>query len=286
MANEYTLHDPFLMKGMDKALKRIVRAVNKREKIVVYGCYDLDGIAAVSVLFLVLKYLNADVEYFISDGKKDNFEINSDIVKNHVKFLGTNLMITAGCGSNSYDQVELCKRLGIDVIITDYHKCKCKVPNSIIINPNQDDCTYPFKDLTSSGVVYKLVQAISCYYQMKCVNKYLDLIMLGVLSTKPPYVGENKFIVEQGLYHMNFTNNYGLKALVKVNKEKRITFKNINKILENLMPSSNSSRMLANSRITVELFTTSNIDRAEQIVKYLKKEKKLVSNKQLIANSE
>ncbi|WP_243447351.1 DHH family phosphoesterase [Clostridium tetani] len=264
------------MKGMDEALKRIIKAVNKREKIVVYGCYDLDGIAAVSVLFLVLKYLNADVEYFISDGCKDNFEINSDIVKNHVKFLGTNLMITAGCGSNSYDQIELCKKLGIDVIITDYHKCRDEVPNTLMINPNQKDCTYPFKELTSSGVVYKLVQAISCYYQMKCVHKYLDLIMLGISSTKPPYVGENKFIVEQGLYHINFTNNYGLKALAKVNKEKKITFKNINMILEDLMPSSNSPRVLDNSRITVELFTTSNIDRAEQIVKYLKKEKKLI----------
>lgn len=276
MINEYTLHDPFLMKGMDEVLKRIIKAVNRREKIVVYGCYDLDGIAAVSVLFLVLKYLNADVEYFISDGGKDNFQIDSDIVKNHVKFLGTNLMITAGCGSNSYDQVELCRNLGIDVIITDYHKCVDKVPNALMINPNQNDCTYPFKELTSSGIVYKLVQAISCYYQMKCVNKYLDLIMLGVLSTEPPYLGENKFIVEQGLYHMNFTNNYGLKALTKANNEKKVTLKNINKILENLMPSSNSTRVLDNSRITVELFTTSNIDRAEQIVKYLKKEKKLI----------
>lgn len=276
MVNEYTLHDPFLMKGMDEVLKRIINAVNRREKIVVYGCYDLDGIAAVSVLFLVLKYLNADVEYFISDGGKDNFEIDSDIVKNHVKFLGTNLMITTGCGSNSYDQVELCRNLGIDVIIADYHKCADKVPNALMINPNQNGCTYPFKELTSSGVVYKLVQAISCYYQMKCVNKYLDLIMLGVLSTEPPYVGENKFIVEQGIYHMNFTNNYGLKALRKANNEKKVTLKNINKILQNLMPSSNSTRVLDNSRITVELFTTSNIDRAEQIIKYLKKEKKLI----------
>jgi len=263
------------MKQMDKALKRIVKAVNERQKIVVYGCYDLDGITAVSVLFLVLKYLNADVEYLISDGNRGNFEISTDLVENHVKFLGTDLLITVGCGINSYEQIELCKKFGIDVIITDYHYCKGRMPNAIIVDPNQEGCNYPFKALTSAGIVYKIVQAMSCYYQMKCVNKYLDLVMLGTVSNNPLYVGENKFIIDQGIYKLNFTNNYGLRALIKVNKIDHIDKKNAYKLLGSIIPCNSSSRALDNARITVELFTTSNSDRAEQIVKYLKNEVKI-----------
>ncbi|WP_027625917.1 DHH family phosphoesterase [Clostridium lundense] len=270
-----TYHNPFLLYGMDCGLKRIVKAVNEREKIIIYGCYDLDGITAVSLLFLVLKYLNADVEYFVSDGDNGKFNINADIIRNHVKFLGTDLMITVGCGMNSYEQVELCKQLGIDVIITDYHTFNGIIPKTVVINPNQSGCTYPFKELSSVGVAYKLVQAISSYYQMKCISKYLDLVMLGTISNHLPYIGENKLMIDEGIYHMNYTNNYGLKALNKVNNIKYINLENANKLVSSIMPCWNSSRGLDNARITVELFTTANSDRAEQIAKYLKNEIKI-----------
>lgn len=268
-------HNPFMLLGMDEGLRRIVKAVNEREKIIVYGCYDLDGITAVSLLFLVLKYLNADVEYFISDGDNGKFNINADIIRNHVKFLGTDLMITVGCGMNSYEQVELCKQLGIDVIITDYHTFDSIIPRTVVINPNQAECTYPFKELSSVGVTYKLVQAISSYYQMKCISKYLDLVMLGSISNHVPYIGENKLMIDEGIYHMNYTNNYGLKALIKVNNIKYINLESANKLVSSIMPRWNSSRGLDNARITVELLTTSNSDRAEQIAKYLKNEIKI-----------
>lgn len=266
-------NNPFLLKNMKEALIRIVEAVNEREKIVLYGCCDLDGISGVSLLFLVLKYLNADVEYFISDGD-GNFDIKTDIIKNHVKFLGANLMITVGCGVNSFEQVELCKQLGIDVIITDVQVCTEKVPSTIVINPGQEGCVYPFKNLSKAGVTYKLVQAISSYYQMKSISKYLDLVMIGTMSNKVTYDGENKIMIDEGIYHMNYTNNYGLKALMKVNKIKHIDIENIFKIIDNVAPSWNNSRVLDNARITVELLTTSNSDRAEQIAKYLKNEVK------------
>ncbi|WP_125152686.1 DHH family phosphoesterase [Clostridium rectalis] len=267
-----TLYNPFLLKNMDEALKRIVKAVNLREKIIVYGCYDLDGITAVSVLFLVLKYLNADVEYYVSDSKNGKFDIDEGIVRNHVKFLGTNLMITVGCGINSYQQVELCKQLGIDVIITDYHRCNKYIPETIVINPNQKGCGYPFKKLSSVGVVYKLAQAISSYYQMKCISKYLDLVMLGAVSNDVLYIGENKLMIDEGIYHMNYTNNYGLQALIKVNNIRHVNRENAYRLAKSIVPSRTRSRSLDNARIAVELFTTSNSDRAQQIAKYLKNE--------------
>lgn len=266
--------DPFLLKGMKEALKRIIKAVNEREKIVIYGYYDLDGITAVSLLLLVLKYLNADVEYVVPEDMDEDFGIDSDIIKNHVKFLGAKLIITVGCGVNSVSQVELCKNLGIDVIITDYHKCSEVLPETLIINPNQEGCKYTFKDLTAVGIAFKLAQSISMYYQMKCISKYLDLVMIGIISRNISLTGENKIMVSQGMYHLNYTNNYGLKALIKIHNIVSINKESICKLAYNIVPVSKSRRNVDNARIAVELFTTSSMDRAEQIAKYLKNETK------------
>lgn len=266
--------DPFLLKGMKEALKRIIKAVNEREKIVIYGYYDLDGITAVSLLLLVLKYLNADVEYVVPEDMDEDFSINSDIIKNHVKFLGAKLIITVGCGVNSVSQVELCKELGIDVIITDYHKCSKVLPETVIIDPNQEGCKYAFKDLTAVGIAFKLAQSISMYYQMKCISKYLDLVMIGIISRNINLTGENKIMVSQGMYHLNYTNNYGLKALIKIHNIVNINKESICKLAYNIVPASKGRRNVDNARIAVELFTTSSMDRAEQIAKYLKNETK------------
>lgn len=269
---EEIAHDPFLMKGMEKALERIVKAVNEREKIVIYGCYDVDSITAISLLMLVSKYLNADVEYFVSNNIDDKFDINSDEVKNYIKLLGTKLIVTVGCGINSISQVELCRRLGIDVIITDYHKCKDTLPDTVVVNPNQKKCNYPFKDLAAVGVAFKLSQAISMYYQMKYISKYLDLVTLGTVFHGVNLYGENRIMVEEGLSHFNCTNNYGLKALLKVYNINSIDLFNIYNLAQNIISSMKCKRTVDNARIAVELFTTSSMDRAEQIAKYLKNE--------------
>lgn len=270
------MHNPFLLKGMKEALERIIEAVNEREKIVIYGYYDLDGITAVSLLLLVLKYLNADVEYFVSDDIDEDFSINSEVVENHIKFLGASLIITVGCGINSYPQVELCKKLGIDVIITDYHEYDGELPKTIIIDPSYCQCPDLFKDLTAVGIAFKLAEAISTYYQMKCISKYLDLVMFGTLSRSAAVKGENKFIVNNGIYHLNYTNNYGFKALLKVYKIVNINKESIYKLAHTVIPSIkntlNNRRYIDNARIAVELFTTNDMDRAEQIAKYLKNE--------------
>ncbi len=127
------VNNPFLLNGMDRALKRIVKAVNYREKIVLYGYYDFDGIAAISLLLIVLKFLNADVEYFIPDCLDKEHNINSTYIENHIKFLGADLIITVGCGINSSSEVELCKKLGMDIIVTDWHKCLKEKPKSTVI---------------------------------------------------------------------------------------------------------------------------------------------------------
>lgn len=264
------MHDPFLLHGMNDAISRISKAVNEREKIIIYGSQDLDGVTAVSLLILVLKYLNADLEYFIPDKMEKSNEISSDIIKNHIKFLGAKLIITVGCGINSNAEVELCRKLGIDIIITDYHICEEQLPNTTVLSPNKLGCKYPFKDLASVGIAYKLVQAIAMYYQMKSISKYLDLVMMGTVSARMPLVGENKIIVDAGLYQLSYTNNYGIKALMKINRITNINIENVCDFTEIIIPESSSLKIANDSRIVVELFTTLNSDRAEQIAKYLK----------------
>lgn len=177
-----------------------------------------------------------------------------------------------GCGVNSVSQVELCNNLGIDIIITDYHKCVDVIPQTIIINPNQIDCRYPFKELSGVGVVYKLGQAIAAYYQIKCINKYLDLVLVGTLSHNVPLKGENKLLVNHGMHCLKFTNNYGFKALMKVYNISEFNSENVEELIFSMVLWTKTVRYFDNTRIAVELFTTSNIDRAEQIAKYLKKQ--------------
>jgi single-stranded DNA-specific DHH superfamily exonuclease len=265
-----TVYNPFFLKDMSKALERTVRAVNEREKVVIYGACNVDSICGVSLLMLLLKYLNADVEYFIPDTLETECKMNCEVIENHINFLGAGLIITVGCSSESSEQVELCKRLGMDVIEL-CNKTYVKSEN-IVINPNQQGCLYKFKGLSSSGLAFKLSQAISMYYNVKCSSKYIDLAMLGTLSKGVPIVEENEIIVNEGLKHLSKTNNYGIKALMKVQNISDINIENSLSLVFSVTPTINAIGKMDNARIAVELFTTTDSYRAEQIAKYLNKE--------------
>jgi single-stranded DNA-specific DHH superfamily exonuclease len=264
-------HNPFFLKNMSEALERTVKAINEREKIVIYGDCNVDSICGVSSLLLLFKYLNADVEYYIPDTKSEVGNMDTEVIKEHIRFLGAQLIITVGCGVESDEQLELCRTMGMDVIVIDNNSAYTKT-EAIMINPNQDGCLYRFKALSSAGLVYKLTQAISMYYNMKCKNKYIDLTMLGTLAAGVPIIDENEMIVNDGLKHFIKTNNHGIKALFKVQNIKEVTIKNISSMVLTVTPTINAIGRMDNARIAVELFTTNDGYRAEQIAKYLKKE--------------
>lgn len=269
----FTVYNPFFLKDMSKALERTVKAINEREKIVLYGDCSVDGLCGVSLLLLVLKYLNADVEYYITDAVEDSYNLNSDVIKNHIKSLGATLIITVGCGLESQSQLELCKRLGIDVIVTDNHIYEYK-PGEIIINPCQESCLYKFKELSKVGVAYKLAQAVSMYYDMRFTTKFIDLVMLGTISGNVPIIEENDILVTEGLKHLAKTNNHGIKALLKIQEITVIDMEAALKLVYAVTPTINAVGRMDNARIAVELFTTCDGYRAEQIAKYLYKEVK------------
>jgi single-stranded DNA-specific DHH superfamily exonuclease len=269
---EYKLNNPFLMNGMKDAIFKIINAVNNREKIVVYGCGDVDSICGISILLLLLKYLNADVEYFIPDDNDNEIGISKMALNNYIKYLGADLLITVGCGGNSKEEIILAKQMGISVIITDNHEEVNSEIDAIVINSKNKACNYPFKHLSSAGTVFKLCEAISMYYKMKRVYKYIDLVMIGTIASKEPIKNENKALIDIGIEDIMNTNNYGINALLKINKISSMDMETAISLVNLIIPLKDSPRNKDNARIAVELFTTRDSYRAIQIAKYLKKE--------------
>ncbi|WP_459481805.1 DHH family phosphoesterase [Clostridium saccharoperbutylacetonicum] len=271
-------YNPFILKNMNKAIERLALAINNRQKIVVYGTYNVDGICAVSSLILVLKYLNADVEYLIYDRQESDAVINSVDIKNNVDFLGAELLITLGIGLKSKEEVDLCKDLGIDLIVLE-NEVSDLVNDYIYINPSQKGCQYRYKNLSISGLAFKLMQAIAIYYNMKSINKYLDLILIGIQWAKVSAKGENGVLIKEGNKFLINTNNNGLRSIIEFNNIKEFNDDGINKIIELLIPPIGAVGIMDNARIVLELLTTNDKDRADQIVKYLSTLKKTTSLK-------
>ena len=268
---------------MNKAIERLALAVNNRQKIVVYGTYNVDGICAVSSLILVLRYLNADVEYIISDRQENEGHIDSIDIRENVDFLGAELLITLGVGLKSQEEVDLCKELGIDLIVFENEKSNM-VNDYIYINPNQKGCQYRYKNLSISGLGFKLMQAIAIYYNMKSINKYLDLILIGVQWSKVSAKGENGVLIKEGNKFLMNTNNNGLRSIIEFNNIEEFDEDGINNIIEFIIPPIGAVGIGDNARIVLELLTTNDRDRADQIVKYLyslKKNKFLKHFKQI-----
>lgn len=262
---------PFLLNNMQSILQRVVTAINNREKIVIFGYYDVESITSVSTLFLALKYLKADVEYFIpSEIDRAKMLMERDI-KEHIEFLGTKLVISLGCFINSEIEKNLCKALGIDVITLSSDIC-CK-DNKYILSPKDKDSQYPFKDFSCSGVTYKLIQSLSCYYKTNKFNKYIDLISLGTLANGEKITGENKYIINEGIQQIKKSNNYGIRALIKIHKINNINVKSVQKLVSTIIPKINPIGNMDNAKIIVELFTTEDRYKADQIAKYLYKER-------------
>lgn len=270
--NYITGYNPFILKGMNKAIERMVKAINNREKIVVYGVPNVDGICAISSLILVLRYLNADIEYIIHDNSQKNSGITSKDIINNVNFLGGQLLITLGIGLSSIEEELLCSELGIELMVLDNKNIKDN-HNYIYVNPNQKGCQYRYKNLSVSGLTFKLMQAIAIYYDIKSINKYLDLILIGAQWAEVPLKGENGVILKEGRKFLINTNNHGLRAIMEYYNIIEMDNECILKIIEVITPIINAVRMMDNARIIIELLTTDKKERAEQITKYLDKSK-------------
>ena len=266
--NYITGYNPFLLRHMNKAIEKLVYAVNNRKKIVIYGVSSVDGICSIASLSLILMYLNADVEYLIYEEKDAKKSIDCNNIKNDIDFLGADLLIALGVDLKSESEVKLCNELDIDLIVLQ-NKKTVRERSYVYINPNQKGCQYRYKNLSLSALTFKLMQAIAIYYNLKSINKYLDLILIGAHWAKVPLKGENGVIIKEGKKFLINTNNYGLRAVMELNNIVELDDNSIVKIIELITPAGSTVGMVNNARIILELLITNDKDRAEQISKYL-----------------
>ena len=267
------LHDPFLLKDMDLAVDRLILALREHEKILIYGDYDVDGITAVSILYLFLKDLGGLVSFYIPDRATEGYGISSaGIEEAHGR--GCSLIVSVDCGITSVDEVELAKKYGIDVIISDHHEPGEQLPDALaVIDPKQAECSYPFTELAGVGVAYKTAQGLIQKLELDSgyIEKYLDLVAIGSAADIVPLVKENRVFVKLGLDKLNRDGLDGVVTLIETAgfRPGRI---DVGQIVYGLAPRINAVGRLGNASPAVELLVTRNHLRALKIARVLEEE--------------
>lgn len=263
------LRSPFLMKDMKKATERIKKAIENKERIYIYGDYDVDGVSSTSILYIYFKSIDYPVKYYIPNRLEEGYGINEDAIRK-ISNDGCDLIITVDCGITSVNEVGLANELGIDVIITDHHECQSDVPDAYaIVNPKQDDCNYPFDMLCGCGVAFKMIQALTDEEEFKrSMFDYLEVVTLATICDIVPLIDENRIIVKNGLKLMKEGKNLGLRELIKVCgiETSKIGSSHIG---YSVGPRINASGRLGHSYLGVQLFTTDLEDEAKEIANIL-----------------
>ena len=213
------LHDPFLMKDMDKAVERVERAVRNREKIMVYGDYDVDGTTAVALVYKFLRQIgHKDLLFYIPDRYTEGYGISTKGI-DHAARKGATLIIALDCGIKAIEKVDYAKRKGVDFIICDHHLPAEEIPRAVaVLDPKRADCSYPFDELSGCGVGFKLVQA---YCQkngipFQQIEPLLDLPAVSIASDIVPLVDENRILAHYGLLRLNASPSKGLLSIIKI----------------------------------------------------------------------
>ena len=271
-----SLHDPYLMKDMEKAVDRVNKG--KKEKILIIGDYDVDGTTSTSMLYAYFKQREFDVLYYIPDRYKEGYGVSLESIdyadENSVK-----LIITVDCGIKAVNEVKYANSKGIDVIVCDHHLPDDDLPKAhSVLNPKQLDCRYPFKDLCGCGIAYKLITA----HNIKSANKLnirslLDFVALATISDMMPLIDENRVMVFHGLNEINNNPRLGLRNFLKsLNKvdESKISF--------NIGPRINAAGRMKNGKIIVDLLTEEDANKANSLsneVEYLNLKRRSIEKK-------
>ena len=261
-------YDPFLLPDMTKAVDRIIKAIENKEKVVIYGDYDVDGITSVTVLKKYLKERGLDVGYYIPNRLEEGYGLNKEAIKKIIQEKYT-LMITVDCGISGIAEIEECNKMGIETIVTDHHEQGEKLPNAYaVIDAKRKDNEYPFRELAGVGVVFKLIQAISIKLGLeeKEYLKYLDIVAIGTISDIVPLISENRVITKLGLKLVEMTKNIGLKELINASGYNKIDSMMVS---FGIAPRINACGRMGHQEEALNLFLTENIVEAKDITKKL-----------------
>jgi len=267
------LHDPFLLAGMQDAVERIAAAITNKEKILIYGDYDVDGTTATSMLLLFFRNLDQSVDFYIPDRLLEGYGLSEKGMV-FAKENGLDLIITVDCGITAVDEVKLANEFGIDVIICDHHQpAQDLPPATAILNPKRPDCTYPFKELAGVGVAFKLLQALQSHLQLDESNvmEFLGLVSIGSSADIVPLVDENRVIVKHGLQSLSEPKSIGLEALID---SSGLTDREIGtgQVVFVLAPRINAVGRMGDAGRAVRLLTSDNKQQAKNIATILESE--------------
>ena len=261
-------YNPFLMPDMEIAVKRIVKAIENKEKIMIYGDYDADGITSITVLKKYLNEIGLKTGEYIPNRLNEGYGLNKDAISK-IYNDGYKLMITVDCGISGLEEVDYANSLGMEIIITDHHEPAEKLPEAIaVIDAKRKDNKYPFNQLAGVGVVFKLIQAISTELKLeeKEYLKYLDLVCIGTISDIVPLVDENRVIAKLGLKLIEKTKNIGLKTLLNIADLRKI---DSTAISFGVAPRINACGRMGFQEEALQLFLTEDSGEATKIAKRL-----------------
>ncbi len=256
------LHDPFLMLGMDKAVNRLLDAIETGEKILIYGDYDVDGTTSVALVYSFLKNYYPNIGYYIPDRYKEGYGISTAGI-DYAKENGFTLIIALDCGIKSIDKVDYAVGLGIDFIICDHHLPGEEVPKAVaVLDPKQEGCDYPYKELSGCGIGFKLMQGycINQGIEIAALLKYIDLVAVSIAADIVPITGENRTLACLGLNKLNTNPIPGLKALLELNKQQKEM--SISDVVFIIGPRINAAGRIENGARAVELLISEHIDNA------------------------
>ncbi len=251
-SNDNCRYDPFLLKDMDKAVERILKAINNKERVCIYGDYDVDGVTATTILYIYLCAKGVPCDYFIPGRLEDGYGLNKGAIS---ALAGkTDLIITVDTGITAVEETEYAKSLGIDMVITDHHSCREILPDACaVVDPHREDCPYPFKQLAGVGVVYKLLSAIEGDSDA-IIERFGDIIAIGTIADVMPIVDENRYITAMGIKKLQMTDNKGLRALMELcnigGADKKVTSVSVG---FSIAPRINAAGRIRNAKSAVEL---------------------------------
>lgn len=266
LSDEVNFDNPFDIKDMDKAVKRITEAVENGETICVYGDYDADGVTATTMLYQYLDTLGANVSFYIPSRADEGYGLNMEAVE-HLGSLGGNLIVTVDNGVSAYNEVAYAKALGMDVVITDHHTVPETLPDAVaVVNPHRPDCQSRFKELCGAGVVLKLIMAMEGEYAdiEMIMDEYSDIAALGTIGDIVDLKDENRVIAREGLKRIQNSQRQGVNALIKASgcEGKELTATDLS---FSIVPRINAGGRLGLSQKSVELLLTEDEAYAESI---------------------
>ncbi len=268
-----SLHNPFLMNDMDVAVKRLNKALGRKERILVYGDYDVDGTTAVALVYKFLQQFSSNIDYYIPDRNEDGYGISKRGI-DYAHSTGVKLIIVLDCGIKAIEEIAYAKSKGIDFIVCDHHVPDEELPCAVaILNPKRIDSTYPYPHLSGCGVGFKFMQAFAMDNGIPAEQLYtlLDLVAVSIASDLVPIMGENRILAYHGLKQLNHGASTGLKAIIQVCglRDKEIS---INDIIFKIGPRINASGRIQQGKVAVDLLIENNLrtalEMSEQINEY------------------